>query len=158
MFDSHRPPQQEIIDDCVHCGFCLESCPTYVLWAQEADSPRGRIVLIDEGLHSDHKLTDEMVSHFDSCLGCMACVSACPSGVRYDRLIERVRPQIERGHRRAFSERTLRRLLFGTLPHPRRMRMLAGMLPVARRLGAERLGGRAGVLTRLAPRRPPRDV
>ena len=153
-FDAHRPPDQSIVDDCVHCGFCLESCPTYVLWAQEADSPRGRIVLIDEGLHSDHKLTDEMVSHFDSCLGCMACVSACPSGVRYDRLIERVRPQIERGHQRDAADRALRLLLFETLPHPRRLRALAPMLAAARRLGAERLPERLAMLAKVAPRVP----
>jgi glycolate oxidase iron-sulfur subunit len=157
-FDTQRAPQQELVDDCVHCGFCLDTCPTYVLWAGEADSPRGRIVLINDGLDPGSSLSDEMVVHFDRCLGCMACVTACPSGVRYDRLIERVRPQVERHHTRPFSERALRRLLFGTLPHPRRMRMLAGMLPAARRLGAERLGGRAGVLTRLAPRRPPREL
>src|SRR5205807_8022734 len=86
-------------DDCVHCGFCLDSCPTYVLWAQEADSPRGRIVLMDEALAQDSEdFSAEMVTHFDRCLGCMACVTACPSGVRYDRLIERVRPQVERHH------------------------------------------------------------
>jgi len=157
-FDTRRPPQQELVDDCVHCGFCLDTCPTYVLWANEADSPRGRIVLMDDGLSPDSTLSDEMVLHWDRCLGCMACVTACPSGVRYDRLIERVRPQVERRHRRSFSERTIRRLLFGILPHPGRMRMLASTLPMARRLGAERLGGRAAVLTRLAPRRPPRSV
>src|ERR1700760_4969061 len=91
-FDTHRPPQQDIIEDCVHCGFCLETCPTYVLWGAEADSPRGRIVLINDGLNADGPMSDEMVTHFDRCLGCMACVTACPSGVRYDQLIERVRP------------------------------------------------------------------
>ncbi|MGZ4173944.1 MAG: (Fe-S)-binding protein, partial [Solirubrobacteraceae bacterium] len=116
-FDTHRPPEQSVLDDCVHCGFCLDSCPTYALWAQEADSPRGRIVLMGEALGADAEpLSDEMVSHFDSCLGCMACVTACPSGVRYDRLIERVRPQVERHHQRSASERALRRLLFETLP------------------------------------------
>ncbi len=79
-FDTHRPPEQSVLDDCVHCGFCLDACPTYALWAQEADSPRGRIVLIDEALNGSRELSDEMVSHFDSCLGCMACVTACPSG------------------------------------------------------------------------------
>jgi glycolate oxidase iron-sulfur subunit len=155
-FDTHRPPEQSIVDDCVHCGFCLESCPTYVLWAQEADSPRGRIVLVDEGLNAAEELTDEMVSHFDSCLGCMACVTACPSGVRYDRLIERVRPQIERGYERRARDRALRLLLFETLPYPRRLRALAPMLTAARRLGAERLPARLGMLAKVAPRVPPR--
>jgi glycolate oxidase iron-sulfur subunit len=95
-FDTHRPPESEVIADCVHCGFCLDACPTYQLWGAEADSPRGRIVLISEGLEPEARLTDELVSHIDSCLGCMACVSACPSGVAYDRLIERVRPQSPR--------------------------------------------------------------
>jgi glycolate oxidase iron-sulfur subunit len=155
-FDAHRPPDQSIVDDCVHCGFCLESCPTYVLWAQEADSPRGRIVLIDEGLNSSESLTDEMVSHFDSCLGCMACVTSCPSGVQYDRLIERVRPQIERAHERSTAERALRLLLFETLPHPRRLRALAPMLAAARRLGAEHLPERLAILAKVAPRVPAR--
>jgi glycolate oxidase iron-sulfur subunit len=155
-FDAQRAPDRAIVDDCVHCGFCLESCPTYVLWANEADSPRGRIVLIGEGLDSGAALSDEMVTHFDRCLGCMACVSACPSGVRYDRLIERVRPQVERGHKRTSSEQALRLLLFQTLPHPARLRRLAPIMTVTRRLGAARLRGRLGSLAKLAPRRPGR--
>jgi len=155
-FDAQRAPDRAIVDDCVHCGFCLESCPTYVLWANEADSPRGRIVLIGEGLDSDTALSDEMVTHFDRCLGCMACVSACPSGVRYDRLIERVRPQVERGHKRTSSEQALRRLLFQTPPHPARRRRLAPILAATRELGAARLPGRLGSLAKLAPRRPGR--
>jgi glycolate oxidase iron-sulfur subunit len=151
-FDAQRPPDPSIIEDCVHCGFCLDSCPTYVLWAGEADSPRGRIVLMGEGLREGSELSPEMVTHFDRCLGCMACVTACPSGVRYDRLIEQVRPQVERHHRRTAAERALRRLLFETLPRPRRMRALAPMLNVGRGLGAEHLGGRLGVLARVAPR------
>jgi glycolate oxidase iron-sulfur subunit len=117
-FDAQRTPEQSVIDDCVHCGFCLDTCPTYVLWGAEADSPRGRIVLVGEGLKPDAELSPEMVTHFDRCLGCMACVSACPSGVRYDRLIERVRPQVERHWERPRAERALRRLLYETLPHP----------------------------------------
>ena len=151
-FDAGRPPDATIVDDCVHCGFCLDTCPTYVLWADEADSPRGRIVLISEGLQEGSSLSDEMVTHFDRCLGCMACVSSCPSGVRYDRLIERVRPQVERNHRRSPGERALRRLLFSTLPHPRRLRMLAATLPAARALGVGRLPGRLGNLAGVAPR------
>ena len=57
-FDTHRPPERDVIEDCVHCGFCLDACPTYALWAQEADSPRGRIVLMSEAL-AGAELTDE---------------------------------------------------------------------------------------------------
>jgi glycolate oxidase iron-sulfur subunit len=158
-FDSHRTPQRELIADCVHCGFCLDTCPTYVLWAAEADSPRGRIVLMDEALDGARSLSDEMVTHFDRCLGCMACVTACPSGVRYDRLIERVRPQVERHHRRSPAERALRRLLFETLPHPGRLRALVPMLAAARKVGAERrLPERVAILAKVAPRTTIREV
>jgi len=151
-FDAHRTPEREIVEDCVHCGFCLDACPTYALGAAEADSPRGRIVLISETLDSATQLSDEMVTHWDRCLGCMACVTACPSGVRYDRLIERVRPQVERLHRRPLSERWLRRLIFATLPHPGRLRAVAPLLGPTRVLGAAVLPGRLGNLPKLAPR------
>src|ERR1700727_3112862 len=85
-----------LIADCVHCGFCLPACPTYVSWSQEMDSPRGRIYLM-KGLRDGHLSWDATVaSHFDRCLGCMACVTACPSGVRYDVLIESTRAAQER--------------------------------------------------------------
>lgn len=157
-FDAHRTPESSIVADCVHCGFCLDTCPTYALWANEADSPRGRIVLIGEGLNGGAELSEEMVSHFDRCLGCMACVTACPSGVRYDRLIERVRPQVERRHRRSASERALRRVLFATLPHPRRLRALAPALAPARWLGAGHLPGSLGALANVSPRVPARRL
>ena len=150
-FDTFRAPQTEVLEDCVHCGFCLDTCPTYVLWGNEADSPRGRIVLIGEGLNSDEPMSDEMVTHFDRCLGCMACVTACPSGVRYDRLIERVRPQVERHHQRSLFERGLRRMLFETLPHPRRLRAVAPLMIAGRKLGSDRIPGRMGMLAKVAP-------
>jgi glycolate oxidase iron-sulfur subunit len=146
------------MDDCVHCGFCLDTCPTYVLWQNEADSPRGRIVLMTEAASAGGQLSDEMVTHFDRCLGCMACVSACPSGVRYDRLIERVRPQVERQHKRSTREQALRLVLFETLPYPKRLRGLALTLPLARRLRLDRLPGRLGAMIRLAPRARVRDA
>ena len=75
-FDDHHPPARELIEDCVHCGFCLPTCPTYLLWGEEMDSPRGRIYLMKEGLQAE-PLGDTMVRHFDQCLGCLACVTAC---------------------------------------------------------------------------------
>jgi glycolate oxidase iron-sulfur subunit len=151
--DGPRLPEQDVIDDCVHCGFCLPTCPTYALWAQEADSPRGRIVLIGEALRSDGEISDELVAHIDSCLGCMACVTACPSGVRYDRLIERMRPQVERHHERTGKDRALRLLLFETLPHPKRLRALAPALAAARATRVDRrLPGRLAALAKVAPR------
>jgi glycolate oxidase iron-sulfur subunit len=155
IFDEHRTPEQAVIEDCVHCGFCLESCPTYVLWAQEADSPRGRIVLADKALHSDGDMSAEWVDHFDTCLGCMACVTACPSGVQYDRLIERVRPQIERQFERPAAERALRLMLFETLPYPRRLRALAPLLTGAKKLP---LPKRLRAMVKVAPRTPVRSI
>ncbi len=151
--DEHRLPERDVLDDCVHCGFCLPTCPTYALWAQEADSPRGRIVLIDEAVSAGGELSDELVGHIDTCLGCMACVTACPSGVRYDRLIERMRPQIERNYERSSADRALRLLLFETLPHPKRLRALAPVIAAARATHADRrLPGRLGALAKIAPR------
>jgi glycolate oxidase iron-sulfur subunit len=157
-FDAHRPPEQAVIEDCVHCGFCLDSCPTYSLWGDEADSPRGRIVLMAEGLAEGSELSEEMVTHFDRCLGCMACVTACPSGVAYDRLIERVRPQVERNHERTPTERAFRRLLFETLPHPGRLRALAPLIAAGRTLPLERLDARLAMAAKVAPRASTREV
>jgi glycolate oxidase iron-sulfur subunit len=81
---------RDLASDCVHCGFCLPACPTYQLWGEEMDSPRGRIHLITQILDGAVG-TEAAADHLDRCLGCMACVPACPSGVRYDRLIEAAR-------------------------------------------------------------------
>ncbi|HEY0417020.1 MAG TPA: (Fe-S)-binding protein [Gaiellaceae bacterium] len=114
--------QPELIADCVHCGFCLPTCPTYELWHEEMDSPRGRIHLMAALTDGSLPLTDTVVEHFDRCLGCMACVTACPSGVQYDRLIEQTRAHVEEHHRRGPGERLLRALVFGVFPHRRRLR------------------------------------
>ncbi|MER5648265.1 heterodisulfide reductase-related iron-sulfur binding cluster [Streptosporangium sp. NPDC002524] len=113
----------ELINDCVHCGFCLPSCPTYVLWGEEMDSPRGRIHLMKQHVEGT-PITPEMAGHFDACLGCMACVTACPSGVRYDRLIEQTRAEVERVHVREPDDRALRALVFQLFPYPRRLRAM----------------------------------
>jgi len=146
-FDEHRPPRAELVAECVHCGFCLPTCPTYTLWGQEMDSPRGRIYLMETGLHGE-PLSDSMVTHFDRCLGCMACVTACPSGVQYDRLIEATRQQVERRHRRSWRERLLRAGIFGLFPYPRRLRLLRGPLRAYQATGLQRLVRRTGLLRR----------
>ena len=147
-FDGVRPPESELIEDCVHCGFCLPTCPTYLLWDEEMDSPRGRIVLMKGGLEEGSELTPTMVGHFDNCLGCMACVTACPSGVQYDKLIEDTRQQVDRHHEREPADRLFRRLLFETFPRPGRLRALAPGLVAYRRLGLDRLVTRTGLLER----------
>ena len=140
---------REYTSDCVHCGFCLPTCPTYVLWREEMDSPRGRIHLMDARLDGTIALNATVAQHFDRCLGCMACVSSCPSGVRYDRLIESTRAEVEREVSRPLGDRFVRGALFRLLPHPRRMRAALALAPVGRRMPMPR-GVRP--LVDLAPR------
>src|SRR5689334_10585619 len=149
-FDEHHPPDAALVGDCVHCGFCLPTCPTYVLWGEEMDSPRGRIYLMKEGLEGE-PMTEAMVEHWDRCLGCMACVTACPSGVQYDRLIEATRAQVERRHDRTARDRALRGLIFALFPHPRRLRLLRGLLRGVQHARLDRLLRRTGLLERLSP-------
>ncbi len=112
----------DLLGDCVHCGFCLPTCPTYSLWHEEMDSPRGRIYLMQGLVDGSISLTDTVVEHFDRCLGCMACVSSCPSGVQYDRLIEQTRDYVEHNHRRGPLDRLVRAGIFAVFPHRRRLR------------------------------------
>jgi glycolate oxidase iron-sulfur subunit len=140
---------RELTSDCVHCGFCLPTCPTYVLWHEEMDSPRGRIHLMDARLDGTVTLNATVTEHFDRCLGCMACVSSCPSGVRYDRLIETTRAAVEREHERGFGDRLLRGLLFRVLPYPGRMRTALRLAPLGRLAPLPR---RFRPLVQLAPR------
>jgi glycolate oxidase iron-sulfur subunit len=162
-FDDHRPPAREHVDACVHCGFCLPTCPTYVLWGEEMDSPRGRIVLMEEGLREGSSMTAGLVTHLDRCLGCMACVTACPSGVQYDRLIEAARPQIERNHPRDVGDRAFRAFLYALFTHPGRLRAVAPAVRAAQRLGLPRLvrhprlERRFPRLAAMARMAPPRD-
>jgi glycolate oxidase iron-sulfur subunit len=152
LFDDHHPPSRELVDDCVHCGFCLPACPTYLLWGQEADSPRGRIYLMRAGLEGRAEWNDSYQRHFDTCLGCMACVTACPSGVQYDRLIEATRPQLERHATRTLADRLFRRLIFEVFPHPARPRALAWPLWLYQKSGLQALVRRSGAMTLLPAR------
>ncbi|MGY1707596.1 (Fe-S)-binding protein [Geodermatophilus sp. SYSU D00697] len=147
-FDDHHPPDADLAGDCVHCGFCLPTCPTYVLWGEEMDSPRGRIDLMKQGLAGD-PLEDSAIRHLDQCLGCMACVTACPSGVQYDKLIEATRAQLDRRAERPPRDRAIRGAIYALFPYPRRLRVVRGPLRLyqASRLGA--LAARTGLLSRL---------
>jgi glycolate oxidase iron-sulfur subunit len=129
-FDAHHPPSSALIDTCVHCGFCLPTCPTYLLWGEEMDSPRGRIYLMRAGLDGRTSMTPSFVGHFDACLGCMACVTACPSGVQYAPLIEATRGQIERRFERSAGDRLFRRAIFALFPFPSRLRVALAPLLV----------------------------
>ena len=106
----------------MHCGFCLPTCPTYALWGEEMDSPRGRIYLMEMAAKGEIPLEGAFTTHIDRCLGCMACVTACPSGVQYDRLLEATRPQIERHVTRTRADRWFREAIFTLFPYKRRLR------------------------------------
>ena len=151
-FDDHHPPSRDLIDDCVHCGFCLPACPTYNLWGEEMDSPRGRIYLMKEGLEGE-PMTPSMVQHIDQCLGCMACVTVCPSGVQYDKLIEATRQQVERrgSQHRSLADRALREAIFALFPHPERLRLMRGPLALYQRSGLSRVVRRSKVLEKISP-------
>ncbi|WP_232835506.1 (Fe-S)-binding protein [Actinocorallia populi] len=138
----------KLLGDCVHCGFCLPTCPTYVLWGEEMDSPRGRIHLMQQH-HDGTPLTPEMAGHFDACLGCLACVTSCPSGVQYDKLIESTREEVERVHPRTRAEQALRETVFALFPYPARLRALRGPLRLYQGSGLSRL--LRPVLERLSP-------
>ena len=170
---------REAVKDCVHCGFCLPACPTYQLWGEEMDSPRGRIHLVSQVLDGA-PLTSAAAAHFDRCLGCMACMTACPSGVKYDVLIEAARGWTEgasrdalpgarpsagpgarpdappgapsgEGARRPLRDRVTRAAIFAVFPYPRRLRALTGPLRVAQRTGADRWLAGTGLPARVSP-------
>jgi glycolate oxidase iron-sulfur subunit len=152
IFDGHHPPSAELLSDCVHCGFCLATCPTYVLWGEEMDSPRGRLYLMGLGLQREVEMTPTYVGHFDKCLGCMACLTSCPSGVQYDKLIEATRSQIERRYPRSLADRVFRRMLFEVFPYPWRLRVLAFPLWLYQRTGLRRFAQSTKIL-RILPSR-----
>lgn len=165
-FDAHHPPARDLLDDCVHCGFCLPTCPTYQLWGEEMDSPRGRIYLMSLAEQGEIPLEGPFAQHIDACLGCMACVTACPSGVQYDKLLESVRPQVERHVERDRSDRLFREAIFALFPHKRRLRAAAlpgGLYQALRRIPAvkalaEKLPDRFAALESLLPPVSVRDA
>lgn len=151
-FDLKHPPDAKLIDACVHCGFCLSTCPSYRVIGKENDSPRGRIYLMDAINQGEAPLSSASVQHFDSCLGCLACVTICPSGVQYDKLIADTRPQIERNAARGWGDRLFRQLIFSLFPYPNRLRVLLVPLALYQKLGLPELVRSTGLLQRFVPR------
>ena len=136
---------------CVHCGFCLSSCPTYSLLGDELDSPRGRIYLIKDMLESDKPASDTVVKHVDRCLSCLACQTICPSDVNYMHLVDHARDHIERTYKRAFTDRFLRGLLGTLMPRPGLFRLALKAASLARPFRALIRGRLRGMID-FAPR------
>src|SRR5215469_3220981 len=151
-FDARNAPEPAVMDKCVHCGFCLPACPTYVLWGEEMDSPRGRIYMMAKATQGEATLDQNFRTHMDNCLGCMACMTACPSGVQYDKLIEDSRAQVERNIPRASADSYFRQLLFAIFPYPARLRILALPLLIYQRSGLQSLLRASGLLKFLPER------
>ncbi len=146
-FSGADKPSYDDYARCVHCGLCLNNCPTYKLWGLEADSPRGRIrqmILVDQGRLP---LGETFVKHIDQCLDCRACETACPSGVEYGKLVEAARAQIEQNYRRPFFSRLARDLVFRRLlPYPNRIAAVARVLRIYQRSGLQTLARATGIL------------
>lgn len=161
LLTMNAPSSLAAADPCVHCGFCLPTCASYRVLGTEMDSPRGRIHTLKAIEAGELELDATIAGHFDSCLGCFACVTACPSGVRYDQLIEATRPQLNAPELRSPTQRAFRRLLFTLLPYPQRLRALLTPLrayaggplqELARRSGLTRLfGPQIEAMERLLP-------
>ena len=138
-FDEIDKPSSKIIQDCVHCGFCLSACPTYLETGNELDSPRGRIYLIKSGVEGEIPMGDSLVEHLDLCLGCLACETACPSGVKYSHLIEKSRSQIERRYERGWFDKIFRASLFKIFPYSSRLRLLLPLFYLINKIGLKSL-------------------
>src|SRR5271154_490425 len=152
-FTDTDKPEYADYSRCVHCGLCLNHCPTYRLWHQEADGPRGRIrqmALVDSGQLA---LGDSFVTHIDRCLDCRACETACPSGVEYGKLVEMARAQIEQKYKRPFVSRLARNLVYRRLlPYPKRIASAARFLRFTQRSGLVSFARVTGILRLLGLR------
>jgi glycolate oxidase iron-sulfur subunit len=150
-FDDRHPPAADLIDACVHCGFCLSTCPSYRVLGTEADSPRGRIYLMNGINTGEIPLSEVAVEHFDTCLGCLACTTTCPSGVQYDKLIEATRMQVARNHPRSGWEKLYRQFIFNVFPYPDRLKSLLAPLYLYQKMGLQKLVRQTKVVDRLSP-------
>ena len=146
-FTAGDNPEYADYSRCIHCGLCLNACPTYRLWHNEADSPRGRIrqmALIDQGRM---ELGEAFVTHIDRCLDCRACETACPSGVEYGKLVEQARAQIEKNYKRPRASRAIRNFVYRRLlVEPKRIARMARIVRFYQRSGLETIARGSGVL------------
>ena len=140
----------DILRNCVHCGFCTATCPTYVLTGNELDSPRGRIYLFRNMLGSDRPPSESTVRHTDRCLSCLSCMTTCPASVDYMHLVDEARNRIEKTYTRSFSDRLLRKLLTRVLPNPRIFRFALFFARLGKPL-ADLMPERIRALLHLAP-------
>ena len=145
----HVPSLEEDIARCVHCGFCLQACPTSLQLGTETDGPRGRIALIDALASGRADATPSLVRHLDLCLQCRACETACPSGVQFGRIMERGRAQVMEGERRPAAWGLRASMLRELLPHPRRLSLVMSTLRAYQRSPLPRLVRRSGMLAAL---------
>jgi len=148
-----NPIIQEIeanLRKCVHCGFCLSACPTYSVLGDERDSPRGRIYLIKDMLEQGGAPNPEIVSHVDRCLSCLACMSACPSGVHYQHYIDHARAYVEEHHQRPWFDGVLRAALAFILPYTGRFRLALSLAKFAKPL-AFLFGTKLAAMINMAP-------
>lgn len=156
LADGAMAESEKILRTCVHCGFCLATCPTYQILGDELDSPRGRIYQIKEMFESDRPAPDTLVTHVDRCLSCLSCMTTCPSGVHYMHLVDHARAHIEETHKRPWAERMLRSVLAQVLPRPGlfRLALIGAWLgrPFAP-LFEGVMQGRISAMLRLAPAR-----
>jgi len=122
LADPHVAESEKILRKCVHCGFCTATCPTYVTLGNELDSPRGRIYLIKDMLENGRPADEEIVTHIDRCLSCLACMTTCPSGVNYMHLVDHARAHIQETYKRPLIDRAIRSVIAMVLPYPSRFR------------------------------------
>ena len=140
-------PTWELLRTCVHCGLCLNHCPTYKVLGMEMDSPRGRIYQVLHVNEGDMAMGESFAMHIDRCLGCLACETACPSGVQYGRIVERARAQIEQHYKRPFLTRLLRQLFYRKIiVNFRRLGFTARLMRFYQRSGLQTLLRKTGVL------------
>ena len=123
LADPEVARSERILRNCVHCGFCTATCPTYLLLGDELDSPRGRIYLMKDMMEKGRPADELTVKHIDRCLSCLSCMTTCPSGVDYMHLVDHARAYIEKTYKRPLMDRMMRSLLARVLPNPSLMRL-----------------------------------